>query len=85
MSQKQHENVAIKVYKRRWLVLGIYILLAAVSAFQWIEYSIITNIIMRFYKVSSLAVDWTSIMYMAIYTPLVVPASYIIDKKVNKH
>lgn len=83
MSQKHHENRVVKVYKRRWIVLSIYILLAAVSAFQWIEYSIITNIIMRYYKVSSLMVDWTSIMYMAIYTPLIIPASYIIDKKVN--
>lgn len=83
MLQKQHENRVVKVYKRRWIVLGIYILLAAVNAFQWIQYSIITNIIMRYYKVSSVAVDWTSIIYMAIYTPLIIPASYIIDKKVN--
>lgn len=83
MSQKQHEHQAVKVYKRRWIVLGIYILLAAVSAFQWIQYSIITNIIMKYYNVSSVAVDWTSIIYMAIYTPLIIPASYIIDKKVN--
>lgn len=83
MTQKQHEIRAVKVYKRRWIVLVIYILLAAVSTFQWIEYSIITNIITKYYGVSSLAVDWTSIMFMAIYTPLIIPATYIIDKKVN--
>lgn len=86
MSEKQQsseERPIIKVYKRRWVVLTIYILCAAVSCFQWIEYSIITNIIMKYYNVSSVAVDWTSIIYLVLYTPLVIPASYIIDKKVN--
>lgn len=87
MSEKQHpsnERQLIKVYKRRWVVLTIYSLCAAVSAFQWIEYSIITNIIMKFYNVSSVAVDWTAVIYMVLYTPLIIPASYIIDKRVCK-
>ncbi|KAG5892090.1 hypothetical protein JTB14_011990 [Gonioctena quinquepunctata] len=45
------------------------------------EYSIITNIVMKFYKVDALAVDWTSIIYMAIYPIIVVPVSFIIDRK----
>lgn len=77
------EKPTIKVYKRRWVVLIIYSLCTAVGAFQWIEYSIITNIVMKYYNVSSVAVDWTSIIFMVLYTPLVIPASYIIDKKVG--
>lgn len=87
MSTKKEHNTAtsdlqIKVYKRRWIVLTIFILYAAASSLQWIEYSIITNIVMRYYNVANQTVDWTSIIYMALFAPLVVPASYIIDKKV---
>lgn len=74
----------IKVYKRRWIVLAIFVLYSAISALQWIEYPIITNIVMKYYNVSTLAVDWTSIIYMALFAPLVIPASYVIDKKVRK-
>lgn len=81
--QSSYERPTIKVYKRRWIVLIIYILCNIISCFQWIEYCILTNIIMKFYNVSSVAVDWTSIIYMVLYTPLIVPASYIIDKKVS--
>lgn len=85
MSCEKAENNAptIKVYKRRWVILTIFVLYSAISAFQWIEYPIITNIVMRYYNVSTVAVDWTSIIYMALYPPLVIPASYIIDKKVR--
>lgn len=77
------ERFVIKTYKRRWLVLTIYILCEAIGAFQWIEYSIITNIVMKYYDVDSLAVNWTTIIYLVVYTPLVIPASYIIHKQVN--
>ncbi|KAJ8979451.1 hypothetical protein NQ317_006765 [Molorchus minor] len=74
-------HVSIKAYRRRWLILLIFILYSAANSFQWMEYSIITNIVKRYYNVSSLAVDWTSIIYMAIYPIIVIPVSYIIDKK----
>lgn len=73
----------IRVYRSRWWILTVYVLFAAANAFQWMEYSIITSIVTRYYNVSSLAVDWTSIIYMALYPIIVVPVSYLIDKKVR--
>lgn len=75
-------EIKIKIYRKRWVILAIYIVYAAVNALQWFEYSVIANIVMRYYQVNSLAVDWTSIIYMALYMPMVIPASYFIDKKV---
>ncbi|KAJ3665627.1 hypothetical protein Zmor_001116 [Zophobas morio] len=69
-----------KLYKRRWIILTLYILYAAINAFQWFEYAIIANVIMKFYGVSSVSVDWTSIIYMALYMPMVIPASYLMEK-----
>ncbi|CAG9856708.1 unnamed protein product [Phyllotreta striolata] len=71
----------IKTYKRRWIILILYMIYNAVGSFQWIAYSSITNLVVKYYGVSSMVVDWTSIAYNAIYPLFVVPASYIIDKE----
>lgn len=82
--EKQEETqVIIKASKKRWVILGIFMYYACVNAFQWIEYCSITPIIVKYYNVSTLAVDWTSIIFMGLYPFLVVPASYIIHKKVS--
>lgn len=39
-----------KVYARRWLVLAIFTLYSASNALQWIQYSIIANVIERWVK-----------------------------------
>lgn len=81
-SGNEKTEVVIKVYKRRWFVLFIFILYAAVNAFQWIQYPIIANIVTKYYSVSAQTVDWTSIIYMLLYPLLILPASYIVEKKV---
>ncbi|XP_057374750.1 heme transporter FLVCR2-like [Daphnia carinata] len=69
-----------KVYRRRWLMLVIFILVSMSSAFQWIQFSIITNLIMKYYNVDSTTVDWTSLVYMVTYIPLIFPGAWIMDK-----
>ncbi|XP_058465771.1 heme transporter FLVCR2 [Malaya genurostris] len=69
-----------KVYKRRWLVLAIFVMYSASNALQWIQYSIIANIIQRYYDITSTWVDWTSMIFMILYIPLIFPASWILDK-----
>lgn len=82
VANQENPSTSIKVFKRRWAILLIYVLYSAANSFQWMEYSIIANIIMRFYKVTSAEVDWTSIIYMLIYPIIVLPVSYFIEKKV---
>lgn len=36
---------------------------------------------MHFYNVSALAINWTSMVFMAVYIPLVFPASWLLEKK----
>lgn len=74
---------SFKLYRRRWFILFLYVMYATSSAMQWVEYCIITNIITKYYNVSARAVDWTSLITMVTYPPLLVPATYIIDKKVK--
>ncbi|XP_065341814.1 heme transporter FLVCR1 isoform X2 [Cloeon dipterum] len=70
-----------KSYKRRWLVLALFVLYSASNAMQWIQYSIIANVVQRYYGVSFLAIDWTSMIFMITYIPLIFPGSWILTKK----
>lgn len=72
-----------KVYKSRWLILFLFSMYSASNSMQWIEYSIIADVIVDFYKVEFVAVDWTSQIYMVLYIPFIFPASYILDKLVS--
>ncbi|XP_077013898.1 choline/ethanolamine transporter FLVCR1 [Tamandua tetradactyla] len=66
---------------RRFLVLLIFSLYSLVNAFQWIQYSIISNVFEGFYGVSSLHIDWLSMVYMLAYVPLIFPATWLLDTK----
>ncbi|CAK9301567.1 unnamed protein product [Gordionus sp. m RMFG-2023] len=75
------KSVQIKLYKRRFLILAIFTLYSMINAFQWIEYSIITNIISKFYGKSARQVDWLSMIYMAVYIPFIIPASWLLNAR----
>lgn len=72
-----------KAYKKRWYILAVFIWYSGINAYQWVEYTIVNDLVAKYYGVSSIAVDWTAIIYMFLYPFFVVPASYIIDKKVT--
>lgn len=73
----------LKLYKARWVILAVYMMYSMANAVHWIQYSIISNITTKFYDVSSFAIDTTSTIYMIVYVPLVVPASWILDRLVS--
>ncbi|XP_070507323.1 choline/ethanolamine transporter flvcr2a isoform X2 [Chironomus tepperi] len=68
------------VYNRRWMILAIFVFYSASNSMQWIQFSIIANIIQKYYNVSSTWVSWTSMIYMFLYIILVFPGSWILDK-----
>nr|XP_014352061.1 PREDICTED: feline leukemia virus subgroup C receptor-related protein 1 isoform X2 [Latimeria chalumnae] len=70
-----------KLYLSRFAILAVFSLYSLVNAFQWIQYSIITNIFTEFYHVSSGAIDWLSVVYMLVYVPLIFPATWLLDLK----
>jgi hypothetical protein len=68
---------------KRFFVLGIFILYSAANAFQWIEFAIISNVITQYYGVDRLAVEWTSMIFMVSYIPLIIPAAWFLDRYVS--
>ncbi|KAK9888911.1 hypothetical protein WA026_001132 [Henosepilachna vigintioctopunctata] len=70
----------LKVYKQRWFILAMFVAFSASNAMQWVQYSIIANVITKYYNISTTIVDWTSMIYMVLYIPFIFPASYLLDR-----
>lgn len=71
------------VYRERWLMLAFFVLYSASNSLQWTQYTIIADVIVKYYGVSTNAVSWTSLVYMVTYVPLIFPASWLLDKTVS--
>ncbi|KAG7231463.1 hypothetical protein INR49_011658 [Caranx melampygus] len=75
------KRLETRLYWRRFAVLAVFSLYSLVNAFQWIQYSIITNVFTRYYGVSNEDVNWLSIVYMLAYVPLIFPATWLLDRR----
>lgn len=71
----------VQVYRRRWLMLLLFVLYSMSNALQWIQYSIIDNVVTKYYNLQGTSwVEWTSMIYMLTYIFLIVPGSWALDK-----
>ncbi|KAM9341270.1 choline/ethanolamine transporter flvcr2a [Symphorus nematophorus] len=70
-----------RLYKRRWVMLFIFFIYSMSNAFMWLQYSIISNIFMRFYGISNLLIDWLSMIYFFTYIPLIGPVMWLLDNR----
>ncbi|PIC52000.1 hypothetical protein B9Z55_002284 [Caenorhabditis nigoni] len=77
---EKQEKIEPKVFAKRWVILIIFMFLSGSNGAQWIQYSIIANIISEYYNVSFQAVDWTSMIYMLTYIFFFIPAAWLLDK-----
>ncbi|XP_074471408.1 choline/ethanolamine transporter FLVCR1 [Sebastes fasciatus] len=81
--EEKHRVPALQtqLYRRRFAVLAVFSLYSLVNAFQWIQYSIITHVFTRYYRVTNDKVDWLSMVYMVTYIPLIFPATWLLDRR----
>lgn len=75
--------VKYNVYRTRWLMLGLFVLYSSSNSMQWMQYTIIQDVIVKYYNVPSTLVSWTSMIYMITYVPLIFPGSWLLDKTVG--
>lgn len=73
----------VKVYRIRWLILALFVGYSASNSIQWIQFSIIADVVVKYYNVPTSWVDWTSMIYMVLYIPFIFPASYLLQKLVS--
>jgi len=70
----------IKVYKYRWVVLFVYMILAVFSQILWATFPTITIEAVTFYDVSVIDIGLLSTIIMLVYIVVSFPASWVIDK-----
>uniref|UniRef100_A0A8C8BBX2 Choline/ethanolamine transporter FLVCR1 n=1 Tax=Otus sunia TaxID=257818 RepID=A0A8C8BBX2_9STRI len=70
-----------RLSRRRLAVLAVFSCYSLVNAFQWIQYSILSNVFAGFYGVSFTQIDWLSMVYMVAYVPLILPATWLLDTR----
>lgn len=70
----------IKPTKKRYLILLLFCLHSMINAAQWIYLSSITSTVTEFFGVDNMAVNWTSMIFMLVYIPLVVPATWLFEQ-----
>jgi len=73
----------LRVYKRRWLMLSIYFLFVFLGTYQWCMYTVIANVVMKYYNVSSRAVDATALCSLVTSIMLFLPAGWMLNKMVS--
>ncbi|CAG7816737.1 unnamed protein product [Allacma fusca] len=76
-----NDSSICKVYKRRWLILILFVCYSMSNAFQWIQFAIINKLMVEYYGVSEEWIDNTSLIYCFVYIPLIFPATYLLESK----
>uniref|UniRef100_A0ACB8G9R1 Feline leukemia virus subgroup C cellular receptor n=1 Tax=Sphaerodactylus townsendi TaxID=933632 RepID=A0ACB8G9R1_9SAUR len=79
LSSTSEPKVTPRLSKRRLVVLAVFSLYSLVNAFQWIQYSILSNVFEVYYGVSFVQINWLSMVYMIVYVPLIFPATWLLD------
>ncbi|BDA78687.1 hypothetical protein LPTSP3_g16170 [Leptospira kobayashii] len=70
---------SIQVYPYRWVILSLYILITAAICMQWLTFAPIARDAKEFYSVSPVQIDLLSLIFLAVFVIVAIPASYIID------
>jgi MFS family permease len=68
-----------QVYGYRFVVLGVFMLINAVVQTLWITFAPITGEAAKFYQVTDLEIGFLSLVWMAVYLVVSIPASWVID------
>ncbi len=68
------------VYRYRWTMLCIYMLLIAMNQMLWITFAPITTDATKYYAVSDIWIGMLSMCFMIVFVVVSIPASWIIDK-----
>jgi MFS family permease len=74
-------NAGFRVYRYRWVVLAVFMLVNIPMAMLWITYAPINNLASEYYGVSSLAIGLLAMSFMIVFIPLSLPAAWVVDTR----
>jgi cyanate permease len=73
------KDKGVTTYGYRWVVLAGFMLITAMNQALWITFAPITSDAMKFYAASDIMIGLLSMVFMAVYILLVLPAAWLID------
>lgn len=74
-----------KIYKYRWVILAIYIYIAALTQLYWLNFAAIDTFIEERLSIPASSVMWFTLVFPLVQVLLTMPAGMIIDKKGFKY
>jgi len=74
-----------KIYKYRWVVLAIYMYIAALTQLYWLNFAAIDTFIEDRLSIPASSVMWFTLVFPLVQVLLTMPAGMIIDKKGFKY
>jgi MFS family permease len=75
------ENTQYEVTSYRWVVLGVFMFIGAVTQLLWINFAAIRPGAAAYYGVSGEEIDLLSLVFMLVYIGLAIPSSWVIDTR----
>ncbi|MFX1562065.1 MAG: MFS transporter [Promethearchaeota archaeon] len=75
------KSVGPKVYGYRWIVLLVFMFIAAVTQILWINFAPIASDVASMFSVTELDVAMLSLIFMVVYIPVSIPSAYLIDSR----
>lgn len=72
-----------KLERKRWFMMIIFVLFAFMSSIQWAQYTVIANLVCKYYEVSATQVEWTATVFNFFYILFVFPSIFVTDRLVS--
>lgn len=87
--QPQQQKFVAQLYRRRWVMVFLFAAYSMSNAYQWIHLNIIGDKVLAYYNASmpdsqymqEVALDWLSMIYMLAYIPLILPLTWLLDRR----
>ncbi|KAK4879371.1 hypothetical protein RN001_007517 [Aquatica leii] len=80
INKQEIELQKTKLYKKRWFILLLYVVIYPCGALQWTQYVVVADVIVDYYDVSYEDVNWTNLITALFYVVFSLPSCYVIDK-----
>lgn len=74
-----------KSYKYRWVVLAVYMYIAALTQLYWLNFAAIDTFIEERFSITASSVMWFTLVFPLVQVLLSMPAGMVIDKKGFKY
>ncbi|XP_056641818.1 uncharacterized MFS-type transporter C09D4.1-like [Diorhabda sublineata] len=80
MDQSTETTGSIKVFKYRWIQMIIFCLFSVINMIQFMQFTIIADVIRMYFNVDNFLVDITGLIFFIINILLFLPISFLIEK-----